>query len=97
MRRMIAAALSVALAASAFTLSSRPASANLLPPVYHAAPLGAAWPAWSVMGAVVGIMVRAAYVYNTECRELTLDEAITGMAPMAVEPSRVALLTSEPK
>ena len=82
-RRVVALAVSACLAVSTIGLSAQPAAAAppaIIPPV-HVAPLAAAWPAWTVIGAVVGIMVRAAYVQNTECRELTLEEAVTGMAP----------------
>jgi hypothetical protein len=81
-RRLIAAALTASFTLSAMGLSTQPAAAAAPLPVYHPAPLGAAWPVWALMGGVVSLMLRAAYVQNTECRELTLDEAISGMAPI---------------
>ena len=33
-------------------------------------------------GAVLSIMIRAAYVHSTECRELTTEEALTGVLPI---------------
>ena len=38
------------------------------------------WPAIVLIGGVVSIMLNAAIVWNTECRELTLGEAFTAGA-----------------
>ena len=35
------------------------------------------WPAIGVMIGVAGVMINAAYVWNTQCRELSTQEAIT--------------------
>ena len=43
---------------------------------------GAGWPVWVLGGGVLSLMLRAAVVYNRECRELTQEEAITGMVPL---------------
>jgi hypothetical protein len=40
---------------------------------------GAPWPVWALGAGVLSIMVRAAYVYRTECRELKTEEAFGGM------------------
>src|SRR5271169_6415294 len=43
-------------------------------------PLGHApspWPAVTVIVGVVGVMVNAIYIWNTQCRELTSQEAMT--------------------
>jgi len=47
-------------------------------------PAPAPWPVWAMGGGVLSIMVRAAYVYRTECRELTVEEAFGGMGPWPV-------------
>ena len=50
-------------------------------PVQQAAASGPAapWPVWALGGGVASLMLRAAYVYRTECRELTLEEAFGGV------------------
>ncbi len=54
-------------------------------PIYVAsASASAPWPVWALGGGVLSIMVRAAYVYRTECRELTVEEAFGGMGPWPV-------------
>ncbi|MGA2493422.1 MAG: hypothetical protein ABSF67_10775 [Roseiarcus sp.] len=35
------------------------------------------WPAVTVIVGVVGVMVNAIYIWNTQCRELTSQEAVT--------------------
>jgi hypothetical protein len=42
-------------------------------PANHIAP----WPAIAVMVGVAGVMLNAAIVWNTQCRELTSQEAMT--------------------
>jgi hypothetical protein len=42
----------------------------------------APWPVWVLGIGVVSLMLRAAVVYNRECRELTSEEAMTGMIPL---------------
>ena len=49
-------------------------------------PAPAQWPVWALGGGVLSIMVRAAYVYRTECRELTAEEAFGGMGPWPAPP-----------
>ncbi len=69
----LAAAATMALAA----LPVQQASATTT--VYAPSPGGAApWPVWILGGGVLSVMVRAAYVYRTECRELTSAEAFGG-------------------
>ena len=79
-RRFLSIGLCAGLAISALGLSARPASA--LPPVIVPVAASSAWPVWVLAGGVVGIMIRAAYVYNTECRELTQGEAFGGTLPI---------------
>ena len=71
--------LAAALAAAALPVQQATAS-----PVYvAAASTGAApWPVWLLGGGVASLMLRAAYVYRTQCRELTGEEAFTGMVPL---------------
>jgi hypothetical protein len=38
---------------------------------------GSPWPAVTVIVGVVGVMVNAIYIWNTQCRELTSQEAVT--------------------
>ena len=50
------------------------AYAGALPcPVGHSSP----WPAVTVIVGVVGVMTNAAWVWHTQCRELTSQEAMT--------------------
>ena len=35
------------------------------------------WPVIAVFGGTAGVMLNAAYVWNTQCRELTSNEAMT--------------------
>jgi hypothetical protein len=39
--------------------------------------LGSPWPAVTVIVGVVGVMVNAIYIWNTQCRQLTSQEAVT--------------------
>ena len=66
-KSLLAAALAVA------ALSGTQAQAH--------SPVAAPWPVWALGGGVLSIMARAAYVYRTECRELTAEEAFGGMGP----------------
>ena len=68
----LAAAATLALAA----LPIQQASATTK--VYVATAGTAPWPVWALGGGVLSLMVRAAYVYRTECRELTAAEAFGG-------------------
>ena len=65
-------AMTAALALAAAALPAAPALANT-------PTAGAPWPVWALGGGVLSIMVRAAYVWRTECRELTSQEAFGGM------------------
>jgi hypothetical protein len=38
---------------------------------------GSPWPAVTVIVGVVGVMVNAIYIWNTQCRELSSQEAVT--------------------
>jgi hypothetical protein len=72
------------IAAAALATAALPASqASAAGPVYVApvggGTTGAPWPVWALGAGVLSIMVRAAYVYRTECRELTGAEAFGGM------------------
>ena len=72
------------IAAAALATAALPASqASAAGPVYVApvggGATGAPWPVWALGLGVVSIMARAAYVYRTECRELTGAEAFGGM------------------
>ncbi|MDR3422687.1 MAG: hypothetical protein P4L80_15825 [Xanthobacteraceae bacterium] len=50
-------------------------AANYIPcPTGHG---GSPWPAVTVIVGVVGVMVNAAWIWNTQCRELTSQEAMT--------------------
>ncbi len=69
-------ALTAAAALAATALSGTQALANGTSP--------APWPVWALGGGVLTIMARAAYVYRTECRELTTEEAFGGMGPWPV-------------
>jgi hypothetical protein len=42
----------------------------------------APWPVWVLGIGVISLMIRAAVVYNRECRELTSAEAMSGMIPL---------------
>ena len=80
-RRFLALGLCAGLAVSALGFSTQSASAA--PPlVIVPVAASSAWPVWVLGGGVVGIMIRAAYVYNTECRELTQGEAFGGTLPI---------------
>jgi hypothetical protein len=72
--------LAAALAAAALPVQQAAATT----PVYvAAASAGAApWPVWLLGGGVASLMLRAAYVYRTQCRELTVEEAFTGTVPL---------------
>ena len=65
----LVAVVAIAGLASA-TASIAPASAN----DYHWA---SPWPAVAVMFGVAGVMTNAAYVWHTQCRELSSREAMT--------------------
>ncbi|MGA2493425.1 MAG: hypothetical protein ABSF67_10790 [Roseiarcus sp.] len=65
----LVAVVAIAGLASA-TTSIAPASAH----GYHWA---SPWPAVTVMVGVVGVMTNAAYVWRTQCRELSSQEAVT--------------------
>jgi len=68
------------IAAAALGTAALPAAPAAASPVYVAsASSGAPWPVWTLGLGVVSIMARAAYVYRTECRELTGAEAFGGM------------------
>ena len=83
-RRIVALSLASALAVTSIGLTARPASAHyhhMMIPFGHGA-AGSAWPAWVLIGGVLSLMLRAAVVQANECRELTLEEAVTGMVPV---------------
>jgi hypothetical protein len=67
-QKLVAVVAIVGLASS--TASIAPVSAH----GYHWA---SPWPAVTVMVGVVGVMTNAAYVWRTQCRELSSKEAIT--------------------
>ena len=82
-RNLLKFGLSASIALAALGLSAKQSSAQNRPPIIvTGAGAGGAWPVWVVGGGVVSLMLRAAYVYNSECRELTTSEAITGTAPL---------------
>ena len=77
------------IAAATLATAALPASqASAAGPVYVApvggGTTGAPWPVWALGAGVLSIMVRAAYVYRTECRELTGAEAFGGMGPWPI-------------
>ncbi len=66
-------------AAASFALAALPATQAAASGVVVVTPGATApWPVWALGGSVLSIMVRAAYVYRTECRELTAEEAFGG-------------------
>ena len=68
------------IAAAGLATAALPAAPAAASPVYVAsASSSAPWPVWALGLGVVSIMARAAYVYRTECRELTGAEAFGGM------------------
>ena len=72
-------------AATTFAFATLPVKqAAATTPVYGAAASSGAapWPVWLLGGGVASLMLRAAYVYRTHCRELTGEEAFTGMVPL---------------
>jgi hypothetical protein len=78
MRILAVAALGMTagtLATTQQAAAQAPAPAVVVTPV-------APWPVWVLGGGVISLMVRAAVVQNQQCRELTTDEAITGMVPL---------------
>lgn len=40
------------------------------------------WPVWVLGISALSIIIRGAVVWNTECRELTLEEALGGTSPL---------------
>ena len=75
-KHILALTLTAALAAMALPATQAHATGA----VYIApAAAGAPWPVWALGGGGVSLMLRAAYVYRTECRELTGAEAFGGM------------------
>jgi hypothetical protein len=66
--KLVAVVAIVGLASS--TASIAPANAH----GYHWA---SPWPAAAVMVGVAGVMTNAAYVWHTQCRELSSQEAVT--------------------
>ena len=73
-------------ATAAFAAAALPTTPAQATSVIYAAPATASapWPVWVLGGGVLSIMVRAAYVYRTECRQLTGEEAFGGMGPWPV-------------
>ena len=73
MRNIVGAAL----AASVLAWTTSPAQATFLS-VHHSHGWNAwrAWPAFYVMGGTASVMLDAAIVWNTQCRELTGGEAM---------------------
>jgi len=67
-RKLVAVAAIVGLASS--TASIAPASA-------HGGYWGSPWPVVAVVVGVAGVMTNAAYVWHTQCRELSSQEAMT--------------------
>ena len=56
------------------TVDTAYATGTLPCPTGH---VGSPWPAVTVIVGVVGVMVNAIYIWNTQCRELTSQEAMT--------------------
>jgi hypothetical protein len=72
MRKIVGAAL----AASVMAWAASPAQAT--GPVYHYGHnwnAAHAWPAFYIIGGAASVMLDAAIVWNTQCRELTAQEA----------------------
>ncbi len=68
-------------AAASFAAAALPATqAAATTPVVVTAGGTSPWPVWLLGAGVVSLMARAAYVYRTECRELTREEAFGGVA-----------------
>ena len=82
-RNLFKYSLSASIALAALGLSTQQSAAVPAAPVVVVTTAGtSAWPVWVLGGGVVSLMLRAAYVYNTECRELTSNEAFTGVVPL---------------
>ncbi len=82
-RKLATIALAATLGATSVTITSSQATPVIAAPVAVAHAGGAApWGLFAFGGAVVSLMIRAAVVWNTECRELTSEEAFTGLAPI---------------
>ena len=73
-KRILTLAAAATLALAALPIQQASATTN----VYVATSGAAPWPVWALGGGVLSLMVRAAYVYRTECRELTVAEAFGG-------------------
>jgi hypothetical protein len=61
----------VAIAGFAFTTPS------IAPANAHGYDWGSPWPAVTVMVGAVGVMTNAAWIWHTQCRELSSREAVT--------------------
>jgi hypothetical protein len=77
-KRIIAIAIAAAMAATALPLTQASA-APIITSATAGGGAGAGWPVWALGGGVISLMLRAAYVYRTQCRELTQEEAFTGV------------------
>jgi hypothetical protein len=74
MRKIVAVALAASVAA--WAASPAPAAATVaLPHHHHGWNAWHAWPAFYVIGAAASVMIDAAIVWNTQCRQLTGQEA----------------------
>ena len=72
-KRMI---IGVAAAAAMAAATNAPANANYYchPPVTHGA---SPWPAFFIIGGAASVILNAAIVWNSQCRELSSQEAAT--------------------
>jgi len=52
-------------------------TASVAPANAHGYYWGSPWPAVAVMVGVAGVMTNAAYIWHTQCRELSSREAMT--------------------
>jgi len=50
--------------------------------VRHHGHAGPGWPVWVLGISALSMIIRGAVVWNTECRELTLEEAWGGTSPL---------------
>jgi len=62
-----------ALAIAALALSTP----SIVPANAHGSAWASPWPAFTVMVGVAGVMTNAAWIWHTQCRELSSQEAMT--------------------
>ena len=79
-RKLILAVISAAAMATAGLPATQASAASVIVSGATGGGVGAGWPVWALGGGVLSVMIRAAYVYRTQCRELTAEEAFTGLA-----------------